>query len=110
VSAPEVFNGETQMKPPHAADIYSLGLIFAFTMCGGKHPYDEEMKSREKRMKNGKPMLEIIQKQLIDEYGGGSFELINRMLDLNPEKRPTVAEVLENDFFLVPSSETRRYM
>ena len=98
------------MKPPHAADIYSLGLIFAFTMCGGKHPYDEEMKSREKRMKNGKPMLEIIQKQLIDEYGGGSFELINRMLDLNPEKRPTVAEVLENDFFLVPSSETRRYM
>ena len=33
--APEVLNGETHLRPPHAIDIYPLGLIFAFTLCGG---------------------------------------------------------------------------
>jgi len=64
--------------------------------------YGEEMKMREERMKNVKPMLEIIRKQLIDEYGDGSFELINRMLDLNPEKRPTIEAVLKNNIFSRP--------
>ena len=97
--APEVLNGVTQLRPPQAVDIYPLGLIFAFTLCGGQHPYGDDATARDDRMKNKQPMLDIIRQQLIDAYGIKSHDLINRMIDSNPEKRPTPAEVLANKFF-----------
>ena len=87
------------LKPPHAVDIYPLGLIFAFTLCGGQHPYGEDAKAIKKRIKNKQPMLEDIRQQLIDEHGDGCYVLMNRMLDSNPEKRPTTSQVLEDAFF-----------
>ena len=59
--APEVLNGVMQLRPPHAVDIYPLGLIFAFTLCGGQHPYGEDAAARNKLMKNKNGMLKIIQ-------------------------------------------------
>ena len=61
--APEVLNGETHFRPPHAIDIYSLGPIFAFTLCGGQHPYGEDAAARNELIKNKNGMLEIIQQQ-----------------------------------------------
>ena len=100
--APEFINGETHLKPPHADDIYPLGIIFAFTLCGGKHPYGEDIKTRADLIKNKQPMLETIKYKLIDEYGDGCCDLIKQMIDPNPEKRPTTAEVLKNDLFPRP--------
>ena len=50
--APEVLNGAKELKPPHAIDIYPLGLIFAFTLCRGQHPYGEDWTARDERIKN----------------------------------------------------------
>ena len=50
--APEVLNGAKKLEPPHAVDIYPLGLIFAFTLCGGQHPYGEDATTRDARIKN----------------------------------------------------------
>ena len=44
-------------------------------------------------------MLEDIRQRLINEHGDGCHNLINRMLDSNPEKRPTASQVLEDAFF-----------
>ena len=98
--APEVLNGAKELRPPHAIDIYPLGLIFAFTLCGGKHPYgDEDATGRDARIKKNQPMLDIIRQQLIEEHGNKCHDLVNRMLDTNPEGRPTAAEVLKDDYF-----------
>ena len=97
--APEVLNGVTHLRPPHAIDIYPLGLIFAFTLCRGRHPYGEDATAIDERIKKNEPILEDIRQQLIDEHGNKCHDLINRMLDPNPEGRPTAAEVLKDDYF-----------
>ena len=93
--APEVLNGVKELRPPHAVDIYPLGLIFAFTLLRGRHPYGEDATTRNERVKKKQPMPDIIRHQLIDEHGDGCYVLINRMLDPNPEERPTAAEILD---------------
>ena len=97
--APEVLNGAKELKPPHAIDIYPLGLIFAFTLCRGQHLYGEDWTARDERIKNKQPMLDVIQQQLINEHGDGCYDLINRMIDPNPDKRPTAAEILGDQYF-----------
>ena len=97
--APEVLNGETHLIPPHAVDIHPLGLIFAFTLCRGLHPYGEDATKRDELMKNKEPMLDIIRQQLIAEHGKGWYDIINGMLDPNPHVRPIAADVLKNDIF-----------
>ena len=44
-------------------------------------------------------MLDVIQQQLINEHGDGCYDLINRMIDPNPDKRPTAAEILGDQYF-----------
>ena len=97
--APEVLNGVTHSRPPQAVDIYPLGLIFAFTLCGGRHPYGEDEIKRDERMKNKRSMLDVIQQQLIDEHEERCFYFIFWMLDPNPETRPTAARILDDDYF-----------
>ena len=100
--AQEVINGVTQLRPPHAIDIYPMGLIFVYNMCRGKHPYGEYAKTRDKLIKNKQPILENIKQELIDERGIKCNDLINQMVHPNPDARPTTAEVLEDHYFRPP--------
>ena len=111
--APEVLNGVKELKPPHAVDIYPLGLIFPYTLCGGRHPFGEDKTAEDKtardtRIKNKQPMLEDIRQQLIDGYGIKCLDLVNRMLDPNPEGRPTTSQLLENENFFVAIARDRK--
>jgi len=111
--AQEVINDMTQLRPPHAIDIYPMGLIFVFTMCGGKHPYGEYAETKDKRIKNKQPILENIKQKLIDERGIKCNDLINQMVHPNPDARPTTAEVLEDHYLNsdhLPSSEIQWYL
>ena len=97
--APEVLNGEKHLRPP--IDIYPLGLLSAFTLCGGQHPYGEDATARDERIKNKQPMLDVIRQQLM-ELGDGCHDLINRMLNPNPNGRSTAAEILAGDYLYRP--------
>ena len=94
--APEVLNGAKELKPPHAIDIYPLGLIFAFTLCRGRHPYGEDATAIDERIKKNEPILEDIRQQLIDKHGDVCLGLINCMLNSKPKERPTAADVLNS--------------
>ena len=104
-----VFNGEQRYTK--SADIFPLGLIFAFTLSGGRHPFDdgalkdEETESemqkraanRNERVKNNEPMTLTVD-QLKDE-DRIAFTLIQSMIDPDPTKRPSAAKILKKKYF-----------
>ena len=83
--APEVLNGEKCLRP--SVDIYPLGLIFAYTLCEGKLPIE-----------NNKKMPLNIQNELKERGGENFFNLINRMICPEPSERPTAAQIIENKY------------
>ena len=96
--APEFLNGASYYT--FRGDIFPLGLIFAFTLCKGSHPYGGDMESdqRNERIMNKQPMLSTIAFEL-EQRKDASFELIQRMLATMPEGRLSAKEVLQHEFF-----------
>lgn len=97
--APEFLNDASHYTS--RGDIFPLGLIFAFTLCKGRHPYGEEdtkFDQRDELIKKKQPILGDIALELKGRKDG-SFELINQMLATLPEGRPTAKEVLQHAFF-----------
>ena len=92
--APEVME-DKKLELCFGIDIFPLGLIFAFTLCGS-HPYGEHWKTRD-RCKQ--PMLDIFRQRLVEEHGDECYALIDCMLDPNPGMRPTAFEIIEHTYF-----------
>ena len=57
------------------------------------------LRAGNERIKNGKQMLpEICQK--LKQRRDGCYDLIMKMLQMNPEDRPSAMEVLQHEFFI----------
>ena len=98
--APEVYQSNRfDLK----VDIWSLGLIFAYTLSEGKHPFGNHPIERMLRIMRSESML-LSNEDLKEPYcnDGLAFELIKCMLKTEPEDRPTVNEVLNRPFFQKP--------
>jgi len=97
--APEVYESE---RFDFKVDIYALGLIFAYTLSGGKHPFgDEDSFERKARIRKKEAMV-MTQKDLKIPFSRDSvaFELIKSML-VEPTKRPIIAQVENSSFFKI---------
>ena len=101
--APEFLHGES--KYSYSGDIYPLGLIFAFTLSGGLHPFGEDAKTRNEAIRNGKTMLSDVENELKKRYNDGCCQLIESMLNSNAAERPTAGKILQNKFFFVDADE-----
>ena len=95
--APEILKDERTYKK--SADIFPLGLIIAFTLSGGRHPFGEDVRAGNERIRKGDPMLPEIC-QILMERRDGCYDLIMKMLQMNPEDRPSAVEVLQHEFFI----------
>ena len=107
--APEVLKGEIIYTDK--IDIFPLGLIIAFILSGGRHPFDvdppndketneqkiQRSKKRNERIKKGEPMALTVEQ--LKEGDRSAFELIKSMLSSDPEKRPSPEEVLQDEYF-----------
>ena len=65
------------------ADIYPLGLVFVYTLTGGNQ------------------LMTFDQRDLKEPYSndGVAIQLIKRLLNKNPDERPTAQQILSDNFF-----------
>lgn len=87
-------------------DIWGLGLIFGYTLSGGKHPYGDYLMECDHRIRQKYPMV-LVQEDLKWAYSKDqlAMSLIKSMLEINPDMRPTADDLLKSDFFLSCSGE-----
>ena len=89
--APEIYDCYTFDL---AMDVFPLGILFAYVLSGGVHPFGVDKEDRIFNIKKKHPMSFTIQ-HLNDVVGAADvFDLICSMLSFDPEKRPTVSLVL----------------
>ena len=91
--APEVYElAEVALS----MNIFTLGLLFAFFLSGGLHPFADEKEERASNIKQKKP-INLTVEQLKNIVGAEEiFNLIRSMLKFEVSERPTALEVLEH--------------
>ena len=94
-------------------DIFPLGCIFGFVLSGGKHPFSKllvkgwtrengEGKAVDGRITayTGEPAeIQLKREDLKTEKKQEAFDLMSKMLNRDPEKRPKAEEILKDDYF-----------
>ncbi|KAL3232133.1 Serine/threonine-protein kinase/endoribonuclease IRE1 [Nakaseomyces bracarensis] len=86
----------TKRRLTKSIDIFSLGCVFYFVLSGGKHPFGEKY-MREYNIINNKKDLKGLKENMKDRsliYE--AVNLLNKMLNQIPEKRPTAEDVLKH--------------
>jgi len=98
--APEVYEFD---RFDFKVDVWALGLLFAYTLSGGKHPFGDDPFERQARIKRKESMI-FYKADLIESFSNDpyAFELIESMLAIEPEKRPTAREVAISYFSYPP--------
>ena len=91
--APEVYElAEVALS----MNIFTLGLLFAFFLSGGLHPFADEKEERASNIKQKKPIILTVE-QLKNIVGAEEiFNLIRSMLKFEVSERPTALEVLKH--------------
>ena len=75
-------------------DIFPLGCIIGYSLSGGKHPFGTG-NMRDYRIENKRSMILTIRDL---KFNQSAMELIQSMLNPDPNKRPTATEVLQHPF------------
>ena len=96
--APELYDSGNY---DYKVDIFPLGCVFFYTLTGGHHPFGDSLEDIATRIRKKKPMH--VNLHDMNEYysniNDSGFELIKSMVEMDPSKRPTAAEILKNTFF-----------
>eukprot|EP01080_Neovahlkampfia_damariscottae_P007649 gene7649-11970_t len=90
-AAPEVISGKLYAGPE--VDVWSCGVILYALLCG-KLPFDEESIS------SLFDKIKTANYQMPDFVSKGAKDLINKMLQVDPLKRATIADIKNDDWFL----------
>lgn len=96
--APEVINAKRgeNVKYTTKCDVFSVGIIFFF-MLTGKIPYDGD-DFQQVLENNKKATIDFGIKEL-KNVTPVALDLLKRMLNLNPNFRPSAAECLKHEYF-----------
>lgn len=96
--APEVINAKKGANVHYSTkcDVFSVGIIFFF-MLTGKIPYDgKDFESVLENNKKAKINFKIKELKKVNEI---AFDLLKKMLELEPENRLTAVECLKHEYF-----------
>ena len=89
--APEVYDSNT-FTPE--MDVFSLGLIFAYVISEGRHPFGESKEERIINIKTRQLMASENIEQLKEKMGTEGVKFISSMFSFKPEERPTAGCIL----------------
>ncbi|CAD5215701.1 unnamed protein product [Bursaphelenchus xylophilus] len=92
--APEAIN-QNNSSVTYSVDVFSLGCIFYYVLSEGKHPFGERNDVRHANIYSGKFNLE----HLVGKEDYVSMNAIEKMVEMDPKKRPTSHAVLCHPVF-----------
>ncbi|XP_034471382.1 serine/threonine-protein kinase/endoribonuclease IRE1 [Hippoglossus hippoglossus] len=90
--ATETLKEDEDIPYKPSTDIQVAGMLIYFILSGGHHPFGDERYKRMSNIKKGKYKLDRVQDVV-------AKDLIERMIDKEPQNRPRVEECLSHPFF-----------
>lgn len=99
VSIGSFYDPYSKQRLTRAIDIFSLGCVFYYVLSKGEHPFGDKF-IREANIINGEYNLNHLKKAVgYKSVALEATDLIKRMIDKEPKKRPTAAVVLKHPLF-----------
>lgn len=100
--APEVLRDTPDNKPTAAVDVFSAGCVFYFVVSRGQHPFGDALR-RQVNILAGEYSLSHFMEDIHDDVI--AKDLIEQMINPEPESRPSTACVLKHPFFWSPEKQ-----
>ena len=102
--------GQAKRSRTFSYDLHPCGSLLHYILSGGVHAFPgKHIRDMERNLRNGKCRSKIVFKERIDEGTCADMleavHLIGKMLEVEPNRRPTMEVVLEHPFFMTPTDK-----
>uniref|UniRef100_A0A4W5R8Z4 Serine/threonine-protein kinase/endoribonuclease IRE1 n=1 Tax=Hucho hucho TaxID=62062 RepID=A0A4W5R8Z4_9TELE len=94
--APEVLSEDCKDNPTCTVDIFSAGCVFYYVVSRGCHPFGKSLQ-RQANILLGAYSLDQLQPHKHEDIV--ATDLIEQMLSMEPQRRPSAESVLKHPFF-----------
>uniref|UniRef100_A0A8C7MX69 non-specific serine/threonine protein kinase n=1 Tax=Oncorhynchus kisutch TaxID=8019 RepID=A0A8C7MX69_ONCKI len=103
--APEVLldtPGNNPTRCDQAVDVFSAGCVFYYVVSRGQHPFGDTLR-RQANILTGEYFLTHFLEDVHDDVI--ARDLIERMINSDPESRPSTSSILKHPFFWSPDKQ-----
>uniref|UniRef100_G1N759 Serine/threonine-protein kinase/endoribonuclease IRE1 n=1 Tax=Meleagris gallopavo TaxID=9103 RepID=G1N759_MELGA len=94
--APEMLSEDCKENPTYTVDIFSAGCVFYYVVSEGSHPFGKSLQ-RQANILLGAYSLEFLDAGRHEDIV--ARDLIEQMINMDPQKRPSASCVLKHPFF-----------
>uniref|UniRef100_A0A8C6VA56 Serine/threonine-protein kinase/endoribonuclease IRE1 n=1 Tax=Naja naja TaxID=35670 RepID=A0A8C6VA56_NAJNA len=94
--APEILSEDCKENPTHTVDIFSAGCVFYYVISEGNHPFGKSLQ-RQANILLGAYSLDFLNLEVHEDIV--ARDLIEQMINMDPQKRPSANCVLKHPFF-----------
>ncbi|XP_063655242.1 serine/threonine-protein kinase/endoribonuclease IRE1 isoform X4 [Pan troglodytes] len=94
--APEMLSEDCKENPTYTVDIFSAGCVFYYVISEGSHPFGKSLQ-RQANILLGACSLDCLHPEKHEDVI--ARELIEKMIAMDPQKRPSAKHVLKHPFF-----------
>ncbi|XP_027510053.1 serine/threonine-protein kinase/endoribonuclease IRE1 isoform X1 [Corapipo altera] len=94
--APEMLSEDCKENPTYTVDIFSAGCVFYYVVSEGGHPFGKSLQ-RQANILQGAYSLEALDAGRHEDIV--ARDLIEQMINMDPQKRPSASCVLKHPFF-----------
>ncbi|CAK7290635.1 serine/threonine-protein kinase/endoribonuclease IRE1 isoform X1 [Vulpes vulpes] len=94
--APEMLSEDCKDNPTYTVDIFSAGCVFYYVISEGSHPFGKSLQ-RQANILLGAYNLDCLHPEKHEDVI--ARELIEKMIAMDPQKRPSAKHVLKHPFF-----------